>query len=134
MGEGENIAFQGKDHGKNIIIRGNFAVTATENILMMAAFRRGKTTIELGAIEPHVICLIEFLRSIGVLIEITYDHHIIVEGIENIPDVVEANIISDYIESGTFIILGALTAEPSVKIEQARIQDLTAFLGKCEDA
>ena len=134
MGEGENIAFQWADHGKNVTLRGNFAVTATENILMMAAFRKGKTTIELGAIEPHVICLIDFLRSIGVSIEITYDHHIIIDGIESIPKTAEARVISDYIESGTFVILGALTAEPSVRIEHARICDLTAFLGKCEDA
>ena len=40
MGEGENIAFQGSDNKKDITIRANFAVTATENILMMAAFRR----------------------------------------------------------------------------------------------
>lgn len=45
----------------------------------MAAFRTGKTTIELGAIEPHVICLIDFLRTIGVKIEVTYDHHIKIE-------------------------------------------------------
>lgn len=133
MGEGENIAFQWEDHGKDIVIRGNFAVTATENILMMAAFRKGKTTIELGAIEPHVIWLIEFLRSIGRKIEITYDHHIIVEGSEDINKSGEWTVISDYIESGTFVVLWALTAEPSVRIENARISDLTAFLGKCED-
>lgn len=40
MGEGEHIAFQGKDHGKDVTIRAGFAVTATENILMMAAFRK----------------------------------------------------------------------------------------------
>ena len=134
MGEGENIAFQGEDHGKNLTLRGNFAVTATENMIMMAAFRKGKTIIELGAIEPHVICLIDFLKSIGVMIHINYNHTITIEGIEEIPDSAEWKVISDYIESGTFIVLWALTAEPSVRIENARIHDLTAFLGKCEDA
>jgi UDP-N-acetylglucosamine enolpyruvyl transferase len=38
-------------------------VTPTENILMLAAFRKGKTTIKLAAIEPHVMNMIEFLRS-----------------------------------------------------------------------
>ena len=133
MGEGENIAFQGEDHGKNLTLRGNFAVTATENMIMMAAFRKGKTIIELGAIEPHVICLIDFLKSIGVMIHINYNHTITIEGIEEIPDSAEWKVISDYIESGTFIVLWALTAEPSVRIENARIHDLTAFLGKCED-
>ena len=105
MGEGENIAFQGEDHGKNLTLRGNFAVTATENMIMMAAFRKGKTIIELGAIEPHVICLIDFLKSIGVMIHINYNHTITIEGIEEIPDSAEWKVISDYIESGTFIVL-----------------------------
>jgi UDP-N-acetylglucosamine enolpyruvyl transferase len=64
MGEGENIAFQGKDHHQDITLRANFAVTATENILMMAALRKGKTTIELAAIEPHVLNLIDFYTSL----------------------------------------------------------------------
>ncbi len=72
---------------------------------MMAAFRKGKTTIELGAIEPHVICLIEFLRSIGANISINYDHTIIVDGVDTTPKQAEWRVISDYIESGTFIIL-----------------------------
>jgi UDP-N-acetylglucosamine 1-carboxyvinyltransferase len=46
----------------------------------------------------------------------------------------EATVIHDYIESGTFIVLAALTAEPSIRIEGARVRDLTAFLGKCADA
>lgn len=134
MGEWENIAFQWQDHGKDVTVRANFAVTATENILMMAAFRKGKTTIELGAIEPHVFNLIDFLRSLGVSIEIDYKHNIIIYGSIIDRKYAETKIINDYIESGTFVILGALTAEPSLRIEWARVQDLTAFLGKCDDA
>lgn len=52
------------DHKKDVILRANFAVTATENILMMAAFRPAKTIIELAATEPHVLNLVEFLRSL----------------------------------------------------------------------
>ncbi|MBP9812167.1 UDP-N-acetylglucosamine 1-carboxyvinyltransferase [Candidatus Gracilibacteria bacterium] len=135
MGEGENIAFQGKNNSQDLVLRANFAVTATENIIMMAALRSGKTTIELAAIEPHVINLIDFYRSLGVHISIDFKHTIIIEGNPNITrKVASATVISDYIESGTFIVLGALTAEPSIRIEGARIHDLTAFLGKCEDA
>ena len=135
MGEGENIAFQGKDHHQDITLRANFAVTATENILMMAALRKGKTTIELAAIEPHVLNLIDFYTSLWVNITVNYNHSIIVEGNPNIShQEAEATVICDYIESGTFIVLGALTAEPSIRIEWARISDLTSFLRKCEDA
>jgi UDP-N-acetylglucosamine enolpyruvyl transferase len=84
---------------------------------MMAAFRKGKTTIELGAIEPHVFNLIDFLRSLGVSIEIDYKHNIIIYGSIIDRKYAETKVINDYIESGTFVILGALTAEPSLRIE-----------------
>jgi len=134
MGEGENIAFQWADHGKDITLRANFAVTATENILMMAAFRPAKTTIELAAIEPHVMNLVDFLRGLWIRIDIDMHHNIVIYGSIIDRKEAEATVICDYIESGTFIILGALTAEPSIRIEWARIWDLTAFLGKCSDA
>ncbi len=134
MWEGENIAFQWTDHGKDVTLRANFAVTATENILMMAAFRAWKTTIELAAIEPHVVNLIDFLRSLGVEIDIDYKHNIVIYGSIIDRKYAETTVINDYIESGTFVILGALTAEPSIRIEWARVGDLTGFLGKCRDA
>lgn len=134
MGEGENIAFQWMDHGRDLTLRAGFAVTATENILMMAAFRSGKTTIELAAIEPHVMNLVEFLRSLGVRIDIDHRHDMVIYGSIIDRKNAEATVIHDYIESGTFIVLGALTAEPSLCIKNARINDLTAFLAKCEEA
>ncbi len=133
MGEGENIAFQWENHQKDITIRANSAVTATENILMMAAFHKGKTLIELAAIEPHVMNLIGFLQSLWVRIEIDYKHNIVIYGSIIDHKYAEATVIHDYIESGTFVILWALTAEPSIRIEWARVEDLTAFLGKCRD-
>lgn len=133
-GKDENISFTGKDHGKNTTLRANFSVTATENILMMAAFRSGKTTVELAAIEPHVINLVTFLQSIGVDITVGYNHKITVNGTSDIPLTAETTVIHDYIESGTFVVLWALTADPSLCIKGARIEDLRSFLGKCRDA
>lgn len=101
---------------------------------MMASHRKGETRIILAAIEPHVLSLVDFYRSIGVDIEITHDHTIIIHGKEYDTHRGEGTVIHDYIESGTFVILGALTAEPSIRIENARIQDLTAFLSKCHEA
>lgn len=135
MWEGENIAFQWKDHNHDVILRANFAVTATENIIMMAALRKWKTTIELAAIEPHVMNLIEFYRRIWVDIRVNYNHSITIVGNPTISrSQAEGTVICDYIESGTFVVLGALSAEPSIRIEGARINDLTSFLRKCEDA
>lgn len=72
---------------------------------MMAAFRSGKTTVELAAIEPHVINLVTFLQSIGVDITVGYNHKITVNGTSDIPLTAETTVIHDYIESGTFVVL-----------------------------
>lgn len=133
-GTGENIDFKGRTIDTDVEISAGFAVTATENAIMMAAFRKKRTVIKLAAIEPHVINLLDFLKSIGVKIEISFDHTIIIEGIEDIPKASETTVISDYIESGTFIILGALCSNPSITVKNARISDLTLFLEKCQEA
>ncbi len=128
------IHFSGNYITTDVRISAGFAVTATENILMTAAFRTGKTTIELAAIEPHVMNLIDCLRSVGVIIKVTHDHTIIVDGIKYAPKEASGTVIHDYIESGTFIILGALSSAPSITIKNARIQDLRFFLAKCSEA
>jgi UDP-N-acetylglucosamine 1-carboxyvinyltransferase len=46
---------------------------------------------------------------------------------------VEFEVISDYIESGTFIVLGALCSREYIDIHQARINDLTIYLQKCRE-
>lgn len=133
-GTGDNIDFKGKSTNDDVEISAGFAVTATENAIMMAAFQPRKTTIRLAAIEPHVMNLIDFLKKIWAKIEVTFDHTIIIEGISNIPKEAETNVIHDYIESGTFIILGALCSNPSITVRNARISDLTLFLEKCQEA
>ncbi len=131
---GEILHFSGNYSTENVRVSAWFAVTATENILMIAGFRSGTTTIELGAIEPHVMNLIEFLRTLGIRIEVSHDHMITVVGIKLAPKEAETSVIHDYIESGTFIILWALTATPSIEIRNARINDLRFFLAKCKEA
>lgn len=131
---GDMIHFSGNYTTTDVRISAWFAVTATENIIMIAAFRTGKTTIDLGAIEPHVMNLIDFLRSIGISIEVSYDHTITIDGMKVAPKEAETSVIHDYIESGTFIVLWALTATPSIEICHARIKDLKFFLAKCKEA
>jgi UDP-N-acetylglucosamine 1-carboxyvinyltransferase len=133
-GTDELLHFSGNYIKDNVRISAGFTVTATENILMMAAFRSGKTTIELAAIEPHVMNLIEFLQSIGISVSVSHDHTITVEGIKTPPKEATGKVIHDYIESGTFIILAALTAKESITIRNARLSDLRFFLTKCREA
>lgn len=41
----------------------------------------------------------------------------IINGSINVQKSAEHTVIGDYIEAGTFIVLGALTASPSIRIE-----------------
>lgn len=72
-------------------------------------------------------------RTAGVDIHIRYDHTIVIEWQEKIPEEIHTRSTYDYIESGTFIILGALVSREYLDIEHACIQDLTAFLLKCQE-
>lgn len=130
----EEMRFSGSVRSGNVSFSAGFAVTATESLLIANAWRDGTTTIKMAAIEPHVMNLIDFLRSAGANIQIGYDHTITVHGNTSIPPHISGTVIHDYIESGTFVILSALTAEPSVTIQHARIKDLEAFLEKCHEA
>ncbi len=128
------VRFSGNYSTENVRISAGFAVTATENILMTAAFRTGTTVIDLAAIEPHIMNLVTFLQSLGIKIDVAYNHTITIEGIKHPPKEAEGTVIHDYIESGTFVVLGALTANPSIEIQHARIGDLIFFLTKCREA
>ncbi len=126
----EKLCFSGDGSTKDVTISAYFAVTATNNLILWATSRIWTTTIQLAAFEPHVFNLIDFLREARVQIDIRYDHTIIVHG-KGVPKVsVEQEIISDYLQSGTFIIIAALCAEKYIDIKQARIADLSAFLYK----
>lgn len=129
----ESIELHGTAKEGNVTVSAGFAVTATENIISANVLRKGTTTIELAAIEPHVMDLIAFLRSAGANIEVLHDHTILVHGVDALSERAEHSIIHDYIEAGTFVVLAALTAKDHIDIRNARIRDLRSFLGKCRE-
>lgn len=115
----------------NEVVLREFSVTATENLMMMAASIEGKTTIKGAAAEPHVQDLGTMLKDMGVEVEGIGTHRIEIKGKKNLKGV-HHKIIPDYIEAGTFIVIGAAT--PGVlKIEKAVPQYLDIFLAKLED-
>ena len=128
------LVFSGTGSAEDRTITAYFAVTATANLIMGAATRSGTTTIQLAAFEPHIFNLIDFLRSAWIHIDVKYDHSIIVKGSEKIATQLEHEIISDYLQSGTFAIIAALTAKEYIDIHRARISDLSAFLYKFHEA
>ncbi len=118
----------------DIEINAWFAVTATENLMTANVLRPWNTKIHNSAIEPHVINLVWFLKSAWAEINVNYNHTIEITWVNSLKDYIEFDIIHDYIESGTFIILWALSSEEYIDINNARIQDLTSFLEKCKEA
>jgi len=130
----EEIILEWKLESWDKTINAWFWVSSTENLIVANVLRKWVTTIELAGIEPHVMNLVDFLRAAGADIKIRYNHTIIVTWVKELRDDFEFNIISDYIQSWTYMVLGALAAEKYIDIENARIQDLYAFIEKLKDA
>ena len=83
-------------------------VTGTENILMAAALAEGDTVIENAAREPEVTDLAELLRKMGAEIQGEGTPTLRVRGVERLHGA-EHTVIPDRIETGTFLVAGALT-------------------------
>ena len=83
-------------------------VTGTENLLMAAVLAKGKTILRNTAREPEVGALVNVLNQMGAKIEGAGTSIITVEGVERLKPV-SISIIPDRIETGTFMVAGALT-------------------------
>lgn len=118
----------------DITIDGWFGVTSTENLIVANVCRKWNTKIMISAIEPHVINLIDFLNVLWAKITIWYDHTIYISWVEKLKNNVEFDVIWDYIESWTFIIIWALASKEYIDIENARIKDLYFFIDKLKKA
>lgn len=129
-----NIKITGKPNSWNVTINASFWVTSTENLIVANVLRAWTTTIELAAIEPHVMNLVDFLRIAWADIKIRYNHTIIITWVTHLKKEVEAEVISDYIESWTFMVLSALASKEYIDIKNARISDLYSFLAKLKEA
>lgn len=130
----EAIELDGNVESGDRILNAGFSVSGTENLLVANVLRKGKTTIELAAIEPHVINLIDFLRAAGANIKMRYNHTIIVEWVDRLTDNFEFDVVADYIQSGTYMVLAALASEEYLDIHNARIEDLFVFIEKLKEA
>lgn len=130
----DNIILDGSVKPWNKTINAGFSVSGTENLIVANVLRKWTTTIQLAAIEPHVMNLIDFLKAAGANIKMLYNHTIIVEWIDELKDNFEFNIIADYIQSWTYMVLWALASKEYLDIENARIDDLFIFIEKLKEA
>jgi len=96
-------------------------VTGTENLMMAATLADGVTLIENAAREPEVSDLANYLNAMGARIEGAGSSMIRIEGVKSLKGT-RYNVLPDRIETGTFLIAGAMTGG------KIRIKDTDACL------
>jgi UDP-N-acetylglucosamine 1-carboxyvinyltransferase len=104
-------------------------VTGTENIMMAACLADGTTLLKNAAREPEVVNLAEVLNGMGAKITGAGTDMIRIDGVEQMHPV-EAAVIPDRIEAGTFMIAAGMTGG-DVRImgcESAHVEALTQKL------
>jgi UDP-N-acetylglucosamine 1-carboxyvinyltransferase len=107
-------------------------VGGTENMLMAATLADGTTVIENAAREPEIVNLAGMLSAMGARIEGAGTSTITVQGVESLGGCDYA-VIPDRIETGSFLIAGAIT-RGHVRATSADPHQLDAVLQKLEEA
>ncbi|MBN2179081.1 MAG: UDP-N-acetylglucosamine 1-carboxyvinyltransferase [Deltaproteobacteria bacterium] len=83
-------------------------VTGTENIMMAATLAKGTTVLGNAAREPEIINLSSVLNDMGAKITGAGTDVITIEGVESLSPV-EARVIPDRVEAGTYMIAAGIT-------------------------
>jgi len=107
-------------------------VTGTENILMAATLAQGTTVLENAASEPEVVNLADVLTGMGAKIRGAGTDVIEIEGVDALRPV-EADIIPDRIEAGTYMIATGL-AGGEVNVLGCRPDHLDTVIAKLDEA
>ena len=107
-------------------------VTGTEDVLMAAVLASGETVINNAAREPEVVDLAALLTAMGALIEGAGTSTIRVRGVSRLHGA-SNTIIPDRIETGTFLIAGALT-RGDLLITACEPSHLRALIAKLHQA
>jgi len=129
--DGGYINAKGKLKGANIIFPKS-SVGATGNILMAAIKAEGTTRIFNSAKEPEIDCLIDFLNMMGGDIKRDKNEDIIIEGVLNLKDNIEIDVIPDRIEAGTFMI-GAAMSFGNIKLTNVNPTHLEIVIDKLRE-
>ncbi len=117
--------------GKEVVLK-ELSVTATENLMMVGALS-APLKISLCAAEPHIQELGSFIGALGADLDGLDTHEIRVTGkINNDDGEVRHLIANDYLEAGTFMILGAAIGS-KLKIKGAPLKFLTSPLQKLRE-
>lgn len=107
------------------------SVGATINIMLAAVGAEGTTVIENAAMEPEIVNVASFLINMGVKISGAGTKKIEIEGSKNLDNGV-IEVFPDRIESGTYIIIGALLGK-NLKIKGIIKEHIEALLMKLKE-
>jgi len=107
-------------------------VTGTENIMMAATLAEGTTTLKNAAHEPEIANLAGVLTGMGARIRGAGSDVITIEGVESLHPV-EAAVIPDRIETGTFLIAAGMTGG-DIRILGGEPNHNEALIAKLRDA
>ncbi len=106
-------------------------VTGTENIMMAAVLAEGTTVLNNAACEPEIVNLADVLNGMGAKISGAGTDVITIEGVTSLKPV-EATIIPDRIEAGTFMIAAGMT-RGEINILGCNPHHLEALITKLRD-
>ncbi|HIC37543.1 MAG TPA: UDP-N-acetylglucosamine 1-carboxyvinyltransferase, partial [Candidatus Marinimicrobia bacterium] len=107
------------------------SVGATGNIAMAAVTAEGTTIIENAAREPEIVQLCEYLNAMGGCIGGIGTTRLTIDGVDELHPA-DIDVIPDRIETGTFLIAGALSGE--ITLNGVNPQHLDAVLLKLKEA
>jgi len=127
------VAKASRLRGEHMYLGGEYgsSVLATGNVMMAACLAQGRTVIESAACEPEVADLAEFLIKMGAKIKGHGTPIIEIEGVKHLRGC-QHTIISDRIETGTFM-LASLITDGEINIKNASVNHLGAIIDKLKD-
>src|SRR3954467_11819965 len=130
--EGGNVKmFTPKLVGAIVNLTGKFGPTVlgTDNVMMASVLADGITVIEGAATEPEVVDLANFLNKMGAKIEGAGTRRLIIEGVKELHGA-EHDIIPDRIETGTFLVAGAICGNgvTVTRAEPGHVESVTTAL------
>ncbi len=108
------------------------SVGATENIILASCLGTGTTIINNAAKEPEIEDMIKYLNKMGAKINGAGTDKIEINGVKKLSEV-SYNIMPDRIETGTYLIAGAITGSNLV-VTNTNSLHIVPILNKLEEA